>query len=53
MSKAAALLNTTQSAISRSVADLEQTIGVRLLDRGPRGASCRHRMVAPCSSTVL
>jgi DNA-binding transcriptional LysR family regulator len=37
MSKAAILLNTTQSAISRSVADLEQTIGVRLLDRGPQG----------------
>src|SRR4051812_29888061 len=37
MSKAAALLNTTQSAISRSVAELEQTIGVRLLDRNPQG----------------
>jgi DNA-binding transcriptional LysR family regulator len=37
MSKGAALLNTTQSAISRSIADLEQTIGVRLLDRGPQG----------------
>lgn len=33
MRKAAALLNTTQSAISRSIADLEQTIGARLLDR--------------------
>ena len=37
MGKAAALLNTTQSAISRSIADLENTIGVRLLDRGPQG----------------
>jgi DNA-binding transcriptional LysR family regulator len=37
MSKAAILLNTTQSAISRSIADLEQAIGARLLDRGPRG----------------
>src|SRR5262245_3177311 len=37
MSKAASLLNTTQSAISRSIADLEHTIGVSLLDRGPRG----------------
>jgi DNA-binding transcriptional LysR family regulator len=37
MSKGAALLNTTQSAISRSIADLEQTIGVQLLDRGPQG----------------
>jgi DNA-binding transcriptional LysR family regulator len=37
MNKAAALLNTGQSAISRSIADLEQTIGVRLLDRNPQG----------------
>jgi len=38
MSRAAQLLSTTQSAISRSIADLEQTIGVRLLDRGRHGA---------------
>src|SRR4051794_23929908 len=38
MSKAAQLLNTTQPAISRSIADLEHTIGVRLLDRGRHGA---------------
>jgi len=37
MSKAAALLNTTQPAISRSIGELERTIGVRLLDRNPRG----------------
>src|SRR3954449_10082390 len=37
MSKAAALLNTTQSAISRSIADLEYTIGARLLDRNAQG----------------
>src|SRR5712671_7571113 len=37
MSKAAALLNTTQSAISRSIAELEQKMGVRLLDRRPQG----------------
>src|SRR6478735_6706698 len=37
MNKAAALLNTGQSAISRSIADLEHTIGVRLLDRNPQG----------------
>ncbi len=37
MGKAAALLNTTQSAISRSIADLEQSVGVRLLDRSPQG----------------
>ena len=37
MSKAAALLNTTQPAISRSIAELERTVGVRLLDRNPQG----------------
>jgi DNA-binding transcriptional LysR family regulator len=37
MSKAAALLNTTQSAVSRSIAELEHTIGVRLLDRSSHG----------------
>lgn len=37
MNKSAALLNTTQPAISRSIADLEHTLGVRLLDRGPQG----------------
>jgi DNA-binding transcriptional LysR family regulator len=38
MSQAAKLLNTTQPAISKSIADLEDAIGVRLLDRGRRGA---------------
>src|SRR5262252_6977720 len=37
MNKAAMLLNTGQSAISRSIADLEGAIGVRLLDRSPQG----------------
>lgn len=37
MSKAAALLNTGQPAISRSIADLEQALGVRLLDRNRQG----------------
>ena len=37
MSKAAALLNTTQPAISRSIAELEHTFGVRLLERNPQG----------------
>jgi DNA-binding transcriptional LysR family regulator len=37
MSKAAAILHTTQSAISRSIAELEQTFGVRLLDRSNQG----------------
>ena len=37
MNKAATLLNTGQSAISRSIADLEHTVGVRLVDRTPQG----------------
>ncbi|HZM46373.1 MAG TPA: LysR family transcriptional regulator [Burkholderiales bacterium] len=37
MSKAAVLMHTTQSAISRSIASLEQTFGVRLLDRSRQG----------------
>src|SRR4051794_13352018 len=37
MNKAAALLNTGQPAISRSIAELEHTIGVRLVDRNPQG----------------
>ena len=37
MSKAATLLNTTQPAVSRSIAILEHTTGVRLLERSSRG----------------
>jgi len=37
MRKAATLLNTSQPAISRSIAELEGAIGVRLLDRNPQG----------------
>src|SRR5262245_1394082 len=38
MSRAAQLLNTTQPAVSKSIADLEHASGVRLLDRGRHGA---------------
>lgn len=37
MSKAAKRLNTTQPNVSRSIADLEHAIGVRLLDRSRQG----------------
>jgi DNA-binding transcriptional LysR family regulator len=39
MSKAAALLNTGQPAISRSIAELEHALGVRLLDRSRQGVT--------------
>lgn len=37
MGKAAQLLNTTQPNVSRSIAELERTLGVRLLDRNHQG----------------
>jgi DNA-binding transcriptional LysR family regulator len=37
MSKAATQLAMTQPAVSESIASLESTLGVRLLDRNPRG----------------
>src|SRR5262245_21853417 len=37
MSKAAEVLAKSQPAVSRMVADLEHSLGVRLLDRGPKG----------------
>jgi DNA-binding transcriptional LysR family regulator len=39
MNKAAALLNATQPAVSRSIGDLEGFLGVALLDRSPRGVA--------------
>jgi hypothetical protein len=45
MNKAAVALHTTQPAISRSIGELERTVGVRLLDRNPRG-------VAPTSTVA-
>jgi len=42
MRKAAALLNTTQPAISRSIAELEHAFGVRLLDRSAQGVEPTH-----------
>src|SRR6202035_116724 len=37
MGKAAAILNTGQPAISRSIAELERALGVRLLERNRQG----------------
>ena len=37
MSKAATLLHTTQPAVSRAIAELESTLGVRLLERNFQG----------------
>src|SRR5262249_25946627 len=37
MAKAALELNVTQPAVSKVIADLEYTLGVRLLDRRPQG----------------
>src|SRR5712672_1078970 len=37
MGKAAAQLSISQPAISKTIADMEYSLGVRLLDRGPRG----------------
>src|SRR5947208_455553 len=37
MAKAAMQLGVTQPAVSKSIADLEHALGVRLLDRSPQG----------------
>src|SRR4030088_3215308 len=37
MGKAAAQLSVSQPAISKTIADMEYALGVRLLDRGPQG----------------
>src|SRR5262245_17360838 len=39
MAKAASHLSVTQPAISQAIADLERVVGVRLVDRGPRGVA--------------
>ena len=39
MNKAAVVLNMTQPAVSRSIAELERALGVRLLDRNAQGVS--------------
>jgi DNA-binding transcriptional LysR family regulator len=46
MAKAAVFLGVSQPAISKSIAELERTLGVALLDRTPRG-------VAPTPTAIL
>jgi DNA-binding transcriptional LysR family regulator len=48
MTKAAAQLNVATPSVSEIIADLEQTIGVRLLDRSPRGV-----VLTPYGETLL
>ena len=49
MAKAAAHLNLTQSGVSKAIAELEHTFGVRLVSTGRRRASSRRPMAARCS----
>ena len=55
MSKAAQRLNTTQPAISRSIAELENAIGVRILDRGQQGVepTVHGRALLHCAAAVF
>ena len=49
MAKAAVELGVTPPTVSEVIADLERALGVRLLERGPKGAS-PHCTAAPSSS---
>src|SRR5262245_47360700 len=55
MGKAAQSLNTTQPAVSRSIADLEHALGVRLFDRNRRGVKPTKfgRALLDCGSAVF
>jgi DNA-binding transcriptional LysR family regulator len=55
MGKAAQRLNTSQSAISRSIAELEHAFGVRLLDRSRRGIEPTEygRALLSCGAAVF
>jgi DNA-binding transcriptional LysR family regulator len=55
MGKAARRLNTTQPAVSRTIADLEDAIGARLLDRGHDGVepTARGRALLHCAAAVF
>src|SRR5262249_50800621 len=55
MGKAARRLNTSQSAISRSIAELEHAFGVRLLDRSRQGVEPTQygRALLGCGAAVF
>src|SRR5262245_1439514 len=55
MRKAAALLNTNQPSISRSIAELEHALGVQLLDRNPQGIEPTQygRALLDCGTAVF
>jgi len=55
MGKAAQRLSTTQPAVSRSIAELEHAIGVRLLDRSSQGVepTAYGRALLHCAATVF
>jgi DNA-binding transcriptional LysR family regulator len=55
MGKAAQRLNSTQPAISRSIAELEHALGVRLLDRHRQGVEpTKHgRALLDCAAAVF
>ena len=55
MGKAAQILNTTQPNISRSIGELEQALGVRLLDRHRQGIEPTEygRALLDCGAAVF
>jgi DNA-binding transcriptional LysR family regulator len=55
MGKAASDLAVSQPAVSKAIADLEHTLGVRLLDRGPQGVepTMYGRALLKCGLTVF
>ncbi|CAM4103755.1 LysR family transcriptional regulator [Bordetella tumbae] len=48
LSKAAAQLNTTQSGLSRAIAEIEELVGARLFERAAKGTSCTPLGMAMC-----
>jgi DNA-binding transcriptional LysR family regulator len=55
MAKAAAQLNLTQSGVSKAIADIEHTLGVRLFDRTSRGVELTlyGRALRKCGNAVF